>query len=166
MNVIDEVIKNTKQVIIKDIDTESIDIILDGYRKYLENNYKNVLVNSDSDEKKIRIISQIETENFNTMSANSKKYKLIRDENLEKLTSLSLSGKSYALNKIEENEKISAEFANKRISEMQELFDNLYEYSKENANWLLSEGIMDYLFASDQTENRSIRVGSYGIGRH
>lgn len=83
---------------------------------------------------------------------------MLKDETLEQIINLSNKGTALAREKKNNNQVISKELCEEQIKKIEELLPHVLEHNDELAKWYLSEAIMDYTYASGQTENHSMRM--------
>ena len=62
---------------------------------------------------------------------------------------------------VEINQLISEDESNEYIKKMKELSLNVKDFNKSLAQSLLSEGIIDYMYAAKMTDNMSFRNSHY-----
>ncbi len=89
----------------------------------------------------------------------------ILDESYNELVNISGIGFKAATDRINKSEHpiISKDFADGQIDKMTNLHKNVREFNVERANQSVSEGILDYKYASGESEFTSIRVGGTNI---
>lgn len=140
------------------------EMLCQAFNKYLLMAVEN-LKNSDSkfiskDDESISKVLKSIAERLTKGSLNYKKKELLRDENFEMLSIFSMSANQMA-EEILKGKKVEVKFdIDKRIEEMTRLSKLVEEYNKEEATFLLSEGILDLKYVKDpQTDIISLRLG-------
>ena len=135
-----------------------------AFEKYL-NNLKEMAEKSDSGiedkGKTIEFLLRYSTDNAIKMSLNQKKQMLVRDESFEKIREI--SNKAFEMTQdvlakklTEPNDQELEDMKNTLNQALKEVKD----YNKQQAVWLVSEGILDLNFVKNpKTEIMSIRLG-------
>ncbi len=135
-----------------------------AFEKYL-NNLKEMADKSDSGiedkEKMIEYLLRYSTDNAIKMSLSQKKQMLVKDESFEKIRALSdkafeMTQDVLAKKLTEPNDQELEDMKNTLNKALKEVKD----YNKQQAVWLVSEGILDLNFVKNpKTEIMSIRLG-------
>ena len=163
---INGIYNNSINSVLKDIEETEKEILMASYKRYLVDSYADTLDEDDNIEQVIALYSVMEIKKWNKKSPDEKKSLLIQDENYKKLYELSNIGYKHANRKIlllqthqEYIPSINEEQARKYIQEMEELYEGVKDYNKKMAGIYLSEGTMDFLYATQLTDNMSLRIG-------
>lgn len=135
-----------------------------AFEKYL-NNLKEMADKADSGiedkEKTIEYLLRYSTDNAIKMSLSQKKQMLVKDESFEKIRALSdkafeMTQDVLAKKLTEPNDQELEDMKNTLNKALKEVKD----YNKQQAVWLVSEGILDLNFVKNpKTEIMSIRLG-------
>lgn len=162
-DVIKKVLDKMIPVVCEGIEEKDIDDIKESYIKKITDRYSNIDVRlklNDYD-KIFKIICDMEYREWSKLSPNMKKSLLIFDLALNKIIDISNTGLELARKKIENNSVISEEYAEEQIKKMNGFLDEVREENKIIAMNYISEGTVDFTFASAKTEYMSFRVGRY-----
>ena len=108
-----------------------------------------------------KIIYNIEYKRWINLSPMIKKNLLIKDTVLDEVVCLSNLGFELARKRIEENAVAEVNYANDMINKMNEMYNSVRDENKFTAEKYISEGTVDFMFASGQTEGMSLRMGRY-----
>lgn len=154
---------------IKKIYQKLINLILDGFsadeRNIACQEYYNILINRyssiDIDENKFIKIIEIEYNEWKDLGLGARKHILLKDNVLKEIVNLTGQGYKWAEERVNNNSLVSVEIAEKYINRINQLLPLVQEYNKELANWYVSEGTMDLLYACGKTDNTSLRIGRY-----
>ena len=161
---------NSIEELINRLYEENLPVVLDGiqdeYKEEVKVNYKKDLEDRFLEDYKdfkeldklYEILSRAEGNSWKNSDVNYKLYLLINDDALNKLSDLSSYGATKAIERQNNDTLISEEDANKDIKEMEKLLDEVKPFNKELAEELFSDGKLDYLNASNQTEYHSLRT--------
>ena len=156
-NCIDMVLENFDESMRKNISL--------AYKRFLLNKYKITLKPEDDIKRIINIFTKIEIKRWKEKTLDEKLSILFEDEFLNKLREISNIGFEYAQRKLDFNifnqeytPEISPEQADDYINKMEELFEKVQPYNKDEATMYLSEGTVDFKYASNTTEYMSLRT--------
>ena len=162
---INGIYKNMIKTIIEGINDSDVKSIMVAYKNYLYENYADTLDNSDDIKQIIVIYSNIERKKWQKKSEREKKSILLKDENLIKLQEISDIAYKHASRKIgciisgmEYIPSISEEQIISYTNEMKRLFELVKDFNKTTARMYLSEGIIDFEYSLNKTENMSLRT--------
>ncbi len=165
---INKIFNNTISNVLLNIDEKYIEEITIAYKDYLNRLYSNFDDKGLTDDKLEEVFTKLENSAWTISNQGTKLSILLKDEAFNSIKSISNAGYKYALqmleNKSNSNNKevlpvISKEISDKNINMMTELLSNVREFNVELANNIVSEGIVDYKFASGQTKYMSLRIG-------
>ncbi len=147
---------------IKEEDKELVSV---SYKEYLFENYADTLDADDDVNEIIAIYSNIEYKKWQKKDELSKKKILLKDQSLSKLREISNIAYKHASRKLgnvlTENEYIPAlseEQVAAYVSEMHKLYESVKDFNKPTAQMYLSEGITDFEYVLNKTENMSLRT--------
>lgn len=162
---INVIYNNVIKTVIEGIQENDINSIMVSYKTYLFENYADTLDDSDDVNQIITIYSNIERKKWQKKSEVEKKSILLKDENLTKLQEISNIAYKHASRKIgciisgiEYIPSISEEQIITYIEEMEKLFELVKDFNKSTAKMYLSEGIIDFEYSLNKTENMSFRT--------
>lgn len=157
----DYIYENSKEILLKGFDdSKEQEEILYFYKEYLDKLYSSNVKNIDEYEKLKDRFLKLEISKWSSIPKGVKQGLLIRDEFLNRLGYLSDLGLKYAISKLKgESIDLTEEQAKKYISDMKLLVDKVRDFNSDLAKTYLSEGILDFMYASGLTNNKSLRVG-------
>ena len=155
------IFENSKEEIIKGFsDLKEQNEILFFYRKYLNRIYASTVRNEFDFEKYKDKFLKYELSKWVDVSKSQKQSLLIEDEFLDRLGYLSDLGLKYAIAKIKgEPYSMTPVQARKYISEMNLLVNKVLGFNSNLAQTYLSEGTIDFMYASGLSDKMSLRVG-------
>lgn len=162
---LEELYNKTINTLLIGFDQEEYPEIMSSYKKYLINNYKNVLEPEDDIQKVIDLFIEIENKKWSTKSKKEKQIFIIHDESLENLKRLSELAEKYAKKRL--GNEIDKSIFEVELTEVQvkDYIKKLEEYSnsvkvfnKEIALSYLSEGTLDFLYAAKLSDVKSLRI--------
>ena len=108
-----------------------------------------------------KIIYNIEYKRWINLSPMIKKNLLIKDTVLDEVICLSNLGFECARKRLEENVVVEVDYANNMINKMNEMCEKVRDENKYTAERYVSEGTVDFLFASGQVDGMSMRMGRF-----
>ena len=136
------------------------------YKKYLESSYGPAIEEGDEVEKTSNTFTKLEEISWEDANKNDIRRGITVDEALSKLGQLSSQAEKYAQFRLgatisgqEYIPQIDIEKAKQILAEMTKLFDQVKPFNKEIAKNYLSEGSVDLAYATQQTDNMSLRIG-------
>ncbi len=163
--IINGIMDNSKEAFLEDVDPSIHEKMLIAYKHYLMETYASTIDPKDNPDQIIRIYSKMEIKKWKGQSLTQKLSRIIKDDNLEKLMEVSEIGYKLAqrkmgflLSETEHNPDISEEEAQAYIGEMKQLAEQVRPFNIYIAQEALSEGILDFQFAANLTEDKSIRT--------
>ncbi len=146
------------------IDTNQDELSI-AYKKYLLEVYGDTLEANDDINVVITIYTNIERKKWKNKTLNEKLSIVINDDSLNKLRELSGIAQKHAERKLgfmlsgtNYTPSISEEDVKKYIQDMKEYHSKVLPQNINVANIYLSEGILDFEYAINLTENLSLRV--------
>lgn len=164
--VVERILGETKEIFLEGVDPSIHEKMLLAYKNYLMETYANILREDDNLEQVIRIWSHMEKRKWVGKNTSYKLSMIIKDENLDKLRRISGIGYNLAQKKMgfvlsdtQYTPELSKEQMNAYIEEMQNLFEHVEPFNINIARNYLSEGILDFQFAMNLTEDMSLRTG-------
>ena len=128
------------------------------YQEYLQERYGRFEIYLKNYENVSNTYISNENERWLGMSSDEKKSYLYTDKNLEKLGELSGKAEEYARKRIQNDSKISVCKAKSLLKQMERHYKKVLSFNKELAMQYLSEGSVDCLYASNQSNYSSIRL--------
>lgn len=166
-NFINSLYLNNIEIVLKDFTNEEYEDIKKAYYSYLTDSYSDIIKKSNkSIDEMIRIFSEVERKDWEKESKESKQRILLKDQAFENLGYLSDNALKHAMERlkceiknIDYNPKITKEQAYNYIKMMEEEASKVKAYNFNIAKTYLSEGTVDYLYASGISDNYSLRVG-------
>lgn len=163
---IEGILKNVKETFLDGVDETIQEKMLIAYKKYLMDTYASTIDEKDDIEQIIRIYTKMEIKKWQGKNTTQKLAAIMPDENLDKLKEISNIGYRKAQRKvgfmISEQDyfpDIKEEEVNEYIKQMKELAEQVRPYNINIAQTYLSEGIADFQFAANLTNDRSLRIG-------
>lgn len=164
--IIEEILSNAKDTFLEGIDPEIHEKMLIAYKHYLLEEYGGIIDSKDDKEQLVRICTKLEKQKWPGQSMSQKMARIIKDENLDKIREISGIAYKKAQRKIgfllsgdEYIPDISAEQVNEYIKQLEELLDKVKPFNIYVAQTAVSEGILDFQYAANLTEDKSLRVG-------
>lgn len=162
---INGIYNNCINTVLENIDESLREKISLEYKKHLLNDYEDILEPDDDINMMISICTQMEIKRWQKKTADEKLSILFEDKFFNKLIEISNIGFKHAQRKIgylisnkEYNPDISQEQADDYINKMNDLFEQVQPYNKDEATIYLSEGTLDFGYASNMTDNMSLRA--------
>ena len=155
-------------MIISNVDDNYRNELLDAYKDYLIECYYDYNYAEKDNEKYVNTIIELETSKWKNEKQNAKLVLLLKDDVLEEIREISNNGYNYAINKLNSismnnNEILFEELdkttADKNIALLQELLPKVREFNSGLAASLVSEGILDFEYASGNSNHTSLRIG-------
>lgn len=149
-------------LIIKNVNEKFHNEILKSYLDYLIECYSEYEFEENNMDLYLDAFIELEISKWEDLSEEEKLILLLKDEALEKIQKISSNGYDHAINKITNSESdgtLDINVANTYIKNLEELLPLVREHNAALAANLVSEGILDYLFASTDTNNTSLRIG-------
>lgn len=127
--------------------------------EYLNNLKNKYLELGPITEKYFERILMLEYNEWKELSLDVRKHLLLKDNALEEIMNLTGEGYRCAIERLEDNKLMLIENAEKYIKRIEELYPLVKDYNKELAEYYISEGNMDFKYASGQTDCTSLRIG-------
>lgn len=136
-----------------------------AYKKYLVDEYADTLDPDDDVNMIINIYTKMELKKWEGKTLQNKLSTMINDYNLEQLGKISEIGFKHAQRKLgaillgeEYQPDLTEEQVNNYISQMKELYEKVEPYNLNIANTYLSEGVLDFNYAINKTDDVSLRI--------
>lgn len=162
---INGIYNNMIKIVLEGINENDIKSLMISYKNYLYENYADTLADSDDVKQIITIYSNIEAKKWQKKSEREKKSILLKDESFLKLQEISNIAYKHASKKIgcilsgiEYIPSITEEQIIAYTNEMTRLFELVKDFNKSTARMYLSEGIIDFEYSLNKTENMSLRT--------
>lgn len=164
---INEVYNKIAIMLISDVEDNYRDELLKAYKEYLISCYSQRDFEQTKLEKYINAIIELETMKWEKQPPNAKLANLLKDEALKKIQEISNQGYDYAISKLQniiENDKrqlnvIEKRYADENIMQLNSLLPRVREFNRGLATSLVSEGILDFEYASSDSDITSLRIG-------
>ena len=158
---INYVYDKTISYVIKDFSLKELEEVEKSYREYLEFQYSDV-VNETNIEKSKEVFTKVEIENFKNAPKIKKQIILLKDLALDEVKYFSDYARVYAdERRCNDRIIITSDQARSYIKQMEQLVKQVRDFNLEIANKLLSESIVDFLYASGISDNMSLRSARY-----
>lgn len=165
---ISEIYNQTINDILNGIDEKYKSELCMAYINYLKRIYLNFdleLGNKKIDEL-VSVFVNLEKSKWKDANKDSKLSELLHDQAFENIKNISNTGYKYAeemLSKKIFNDAIEPviekEKAKENIDKLNKYCDQVRNFNKQLATYYVSEGSMDFMYASGITENMSLRIG-------
>lgn len=165
-----EIYNKTINEVLKGIDEKYYEELRSAYMEYLKRNYLSFDLNKNN--KKPEEIAVLFTQLENSKWINSKPglklSELLRDPAFENIKYISNMGYKYAREMLDMKFKagnaplqpvIDEEKAKESIEMLNNNYEQVREFNKMMANYFISEGSLDFQYASGITEHMSLRIG-------
>lgn len=150
---------NLINIVLTDIDVSYHEVVKVNYMNYLKNQY----FEAYKDFKDLNVLGQtlIRFEKLKWLDKNSdmKLNLLIEDEFLNKISVISSKAFDYANERKASGKLIDESVAENLINEMKQYFQKVLDFNKNFAQWCISDGIVDLIYASGKSNNTSLRMG-------
>lgn len=156
-NIIKEIYKNTINTILYNIPEYLKQEFANSYFKYLVDIY----LDDDLEESDIVIFTELEISKWKLASLDLKLSEILEDKSYDTIKSVSSNGNELAKRRLNDNSNnkpvIDLNAALNNVKLLEENLPNVREFNSQRAKQLVSEGIMDFYYASGQTNNTSLR---------
>ena len=166
---VNEIYNRTIDIVLNNTQDSNKQILQEGYKQYLINNYGDIKLDEEPYNNKpinelIDKYVELETMDWEDELEDNKLSTFIIDDAYEQICKISNIAYDYAKLRLFEQDSnyksiISVEEATKTIENLYYLQSQLKSYNNERAEMIISESIMDLLYASGQTDNMSLRIG-------
>lgn len=159
----------TINIILNGIEEQYKDEIKIAYKDYVDKKYSSYNLEGVKKEDVYKFFVDLEVSKWEDISIGNKLSELLKDEALENIRYISNIGFEYAEARINQrkpgdnnsylpatlDETISAQ----NIDILNNLLSKVRSFNQNLANSFVSEGIIDFKYASGKTENTSLRIG-------
>ena len=160
---IDKTINTTYEILINsilngvpDIDKEEVS---NNYLNYLFSRYSDLTISEENEKKYLELIIEREKRMWENRDLIYKLQKLKKDKSYDIISEISEQGFMLAYSRLQGNgNTITKEEAEKKIDILISEVDKVFDYNLEDAKMLVSEGIIDYKFASGNDALMSFRL--------
>lgn len=158
---IEEIYLSVINVILNDIEEKDIKEVADNYLKYLYSMYSDKEFNEQNYSKMVSVLSRIEYDKWVKRDKKSKLFYFKKDESFDIISSLSQKAFSLASMRLEGKKMaVSQEEIDKDISILISRLDSVEDFNREEAERLVSEGILDFEYTLGRNDNiTSFRLG-------
>jgi hypothetical protein len=147
------------EIVMNGMDKNDRELIEKKYREILNNRYSELDINASNYDKLYNLFLRRETREWTDFSLNERKNIFIGDPALEEIISLSNQAFEYAWERLTNSSVIPVKVCNDSIKRMNELSSQVKDFNKKLSLWYLSEGGVDFTYASGMSENTSLRLG-------
>lgn len=142
-----------------------------AYIDYLKKNYLNFDLNLDNKkpEELVKLFIDLEKSKWQDMNREAKLSELLKDPAFENIKYISNTGYKYAKSMLDKKFEtgvdvvlqpvIDEQRAQESIDMLNRYFEQVRDFNKNIANYYISEGSIDFQYASGITENMSLRIG-------
>lgn len=156
---IKKIIKQTKNELLKNIESEYYEELLKQYEQHLNMQFRGLEIKNkyynEALEKEITLNNSI----LSKMDKLEKLSFFLPDKAYEKLATLSNRGIELGIKRYNENIYIDEKEAKKNRKKMEEHLKNVREFNKMKANVLYSDGVLDYDYACGNSDIFSLKLG-------
>lgn len=157
--IIAKIFENNINIVSADVPNDLKKEFAEAYYKYLVEVY----LDDDLKETDIPNIIKFDLLNWSHTDYELKLSQLLGDITYKELSEISYKGLNLAKKRMNDNENnnptIDTTSANNYIKILEDNLSKVRFFNSERAKIIVSEGIMDFLYASGQTENTSLRIG-------
>lgn len=162
---INDIYDNVKNILLNGIPLEYQNDVLLGYKKNLLEVYSKIDVNSNYELAKEALI-EIEVSKWKDTTAAIRLSEFVMDKAMDDIRYISNNGFKYAQARINQSENDNVLPATIEINKCEEaklmlekLLTQVKGFNEELARYYVSEGILDFEFASGMTNDMSLRIG-------
>ena len=155
---INKVFEIIKDSLFKDIDLKYHDSMEQQYKYILKKSWENINLDLKAMDKNVSMVANMEKKKLINTSAVYRLQLYAIDSSFNELDKLSCLAYKYATARYNDEFILSEEDATQNIALMVKYIDDVYDFNKEYANHLLSEGIVDYNYASGMSNDISLRL--------
>lgn len=161
--IINQIYQSMLNTILHGVSEDDKEEISNNYLLYLHNRYDKNTVTKDNKSELLNALLKREKIIWGYRSFYTKINMLKKDNAFSTISKLSNDAFKLAVRRLENPDTfpISEEDAKKNIDEMIANLDNVSKYNSTIASELVSEGILDYYYASSDTNDTSLRLHSY-----
>ena len=156
--IIKKIYLNTISEVIDDVPVELKKEFSNSYHKYLLKIY----LDDELEEEDESIYTELELSRWKRASCSLKLSEILKDKAYERIKKNSARGLHYAEQRLEESSNgcptISLMRANKNIQRLERDLQKVRGFNKDVAKILVSEGIVDFLYACGRSEFISLRL--------
>ncbi len=173
---VEEIYNKTINDVLNGIDYKYSDELCLAYKGYLKNNYLNfdLSIGGKKPEELAILFADLEKSKWHDLDSDAKLSELLSDPAFDNIKYISNTGFKYAESMLSKKFETGAEIIVQPVIEKEkalesiEMLNRCYEqvrdFNKDIANYYVSEGIIDFQYASGITENMSLRIG--GLSRY
>ena len=158
--VLEKVYSENVDNLLVNVDTEYLDYVKNGYRDYLNRQYKDEYEDYPDLDKLYNVLIGIEKSAWATMPINDKLRTFVKDDAFLELEKISISALNMAKDKLENGLVTLEEVTDDLAKSMKEYNDKVLPFNKEYASELLSEGLIDLSYACGKSLDQSFRLSS------
>lgn len=158
--VLEKVYSENVDNLLVNVDTEYLDYVKNGYRDYLNRQYKDEYEDYPALDKLYNVLIGIEKSAWVAMPINDRLRTFVKDEAFLELEKISISALNMAKDKLENGLVTLEEVTDDLAKSMKEYNDKVLPFNKEYASELLSEGLIDLSYACGKSLDQSFRLSS------
>lgn len=165
---ITSIYNNTINVLLEGISDENKKELIYGYKEYLVRVYRNYYNSKYPVTELIKLFSNLEISKWKNATPDERMIYFLKDQALDEVRRISYDGYKYALKRIstvhpggnqtESPITLDVMTANKSIEMLKEYLPKIRSFNKNIAIQYVSEGSIDFLYASGQTDCLSFRT--------
>jgi len=166
-----EIYNNTINDILVGIEEKYKEELCLAYLEYLKKNYLNfdLDLSNNKPEEIVSLFVELEKSKWQDINTDAKLSELLTDPAFENIKYISNTGYKYAKLMLDKkfearsevalHSVIDEEKAKESIDMLNTYYEQVREFNKQIANYYVSEGSIDFQYASGITENMSLRIG-------
>ncbi len=164
IDLIDKIYNNTAVCLTERSADEYVEELTNNYKKYLIKTYGKFLQNGVDLNRYIDTFIDLENIKWKNVPIDTIYSEFLNDEAYNKIVYISNEGFNYAAlrinnDRINNNENIiDYNYANERINILKNELSSIKSFNKKIAEKIVSEGIIDFEYASRMTDKMSFRV--------
>lgn len=155
-NIIKEVFKNTINIVLIDVPDDLKKEFYESYYRYLITRY----LKNDLKQQDVESIVNFEIRHWKRADCELKLHRILEDKAYDVISKVSSNAFDLAYKRLKDEQiLIDEKTANNYIKILEDNLDKVRSFNVERVKMVVSEGIMDLLYASGQTEDTSLRIG-------
>lgn len=161
--IIDKLAREVFPIVCREIDKKDWEELKKNYQKLLYRRYATIdtTLNTEDYESLYESLYESEVEEWSSLSAFIRRSILIKDEALEEILNLSNEAFKLALERYKNKRTLEKEEADATIEKLKSLASQVNEENSTMAKTSIKEGILDILYASNQSDTMSERLTHY-----
>ena len=163
MNTIDELVdelyKNTVDIVLDGFEGEDIEIVRKKYYENLKEQYSGLDEYIKDYDRTYARFFEFESSEWKEKTLEEKKRTFIEDVAMNRIIDISSIAFESAKARLNENKLLPKELAEELIDKLVASKQSVMEFNRELSEWHLSETYMDLMYSSGMTDNMSRRIG-------